>query len=282
MKMAANSASLSGVMKGATTLVAISELPSGSLSISGCATIVNRSLEKNASGRKTIAIAIIDRSSRSRSSSRCEISVPSASCSGSRVSGLIGPARRRSLGGAGRRRRVDGPRLGRRIAQRVVLRLLLELRTELSSHGAGAPRPAAQVGRELRQSLWSEHQQSDREDQRDLGEADLEHTSDAGLAVRLDGALALLEVRILATQVLDLPGGLLLALVDRLLEAPDGGAEIGADAAQLLRPEEDQGDDEDDEQLTKPDSHRRSPVPVRRALMIRQYPRLAGRQAGAV
>ena len=75
------------------------------------------------------------------------------------------------------------------------------------------------------------------------------------LLFRLDGALALLEVRILATQVLDLPGGLLLALVDRLLEAPDGGAEIGADAAQLLRPEEDQGDDEDDEQLTKPDSH---------------------------
>src|SRR6185503_11479531 len=168
MKIDATSASLSGVMNGATTLVAISELPSGSLSISGCATMVNSSLENIASGRKTIRIAIIDLSSRPRSSSRCEISVPSASSSVSRVSGLIGPARPLRFVRSGGRRRVDRLPVGRRIAKWVVLCFLLELGAELPSHGAGATRPAAEVSRELRQSRGSEYQQGDREDQRDL------------------------------------------------------------------------------------------------------------------
>ena len=79
--------SLSGAMNGATTLVAISDVPSGSFSISGRATSVNSSFWKNASGTKQIAIAMTARSSRSRSSSRCEISVPSAS--GSPLPGLV-------------------------------------------------------------------------------------------------------------------------------------------------------------------------------------------------
>ena len=76
--------SFSGAMNGATTLVAISDVPSGSFSISGWATSVNSSFEKNASGTNTMHTATVARSSRVRNSSRCEISVPSASasCSG--------------------------------------------------------------------------------------------------------------------------------------------------------------------------------------------------------
>ena len=71
-------------MNGATTLVAMIEVPSGSFSISGWATSVNSWFEKNTSGVKHTATATTARSSRVRSSSRCEISVPSASVSGSR------------------------------------------------------------------------------------------------------------------------------------------------------------------------------------------------------
>src|SRR5262245_34923161 len=162
-------------MKGATTLVAISELPSGSLSMSGFATSENSSFEKNASGTKTTKTAIVDLSSRSRSSSRCEISVPSASCSGSRLSELIGPARLRGgICGPGRRRGVNRL-LRRRVAERVVLRFLFELRAQLPRHRARAPGPAAEIRGELRQALRAEHQERDPEDQDDLGKSDLEH-----------------------------------------------------------------------------------------------------------
>ena len=68
-------------MNGETTLVAISEVPSGSFSISGCATSVNSSFEKKANGMNTMQTATVERSRRVRSSSRCETSVPSASAS---------------------------------------------------------------------------------------------------------------------------------------------------------------------------------------------------------
>ena len=68
-------------MNGDTTLVAISEVPAGSLSINGRATSVNSSFWKNASGTKQMTTAMTERSNLSRSSRRCETSVPSASAS---------------------------------------------------------------------------------------------------------------------------------------------------------------------------------------------------------
>jgi hypothetical protein len=65
--------------------------------------------------------------------------------------------------------------LRRRVAKRVVLRFLFELRAQLPRHRAGTPGPAADIRRELRQALRAEHQQRDAEDQDDLGKADLEH-----------------------------------------------------------------------------------------------------------
>jgi len=84
MKIAPISDSLSGVMNGDTTLVAMIDVPSGSFSISGCAISVNSRLETKASGTKQITTAITACSSRVRNSRRCEISVPSARDSGSR------------------------------------------------------------------------------------------------------------------------------------------------------------------------------------------------------
>src|SRR6516225_7526495 len=97
------------------------------------------------------------RSSRSRSSSRCEISVPSASFSGS---SLIGAARLRGLSGgrvavgcpvARRVRRRGGYRLDRRrwggtlgLAGLLELYFLLELLTKLPRHGARPSDPTAQ------------------------------------------------------------------------------------------------------------------------------------------
>ena len=94
MNSATKNASLKGVMNGEMTLVAISDEPSGSCAIRGCATSVNSSLAKNASGTNTMITAISARSSRSRSSSRCEISVPSASGSS------VGASESRVIGGA--------------------------------------------------------------------------------------------------------------------------------------------------------------------------------------
>ena len=71
--------SLSGAMNGEMTLVAIKDVPAGSFSISGRATSVNSSFWKKASGTKQIVTAMTERSRRSRNSSRCETSVPSAS-----------------------------------------------------------------------------------------------------------------------------------------------------------------------------------------------------------
>ena len=85
--------SLSGAMNGETTLVAMSDVPSGSWSISGFATSVNSSFWKNASGTKQMPIAMTERSSRFRSSRRCETSVPSASGSPSPVLWLISDRR---------------------------------------------------------------------------------------------------------------------------------------------------------------------------------------------
>jgi hypothetical protein len=65
-----------------TTLVVSSVLPAGNLSMSGCAMNANSSLANIAQGMKATNSASTALRSRSRSSSRCDISVPSASCSG--------------------------------------------------------------------------------------------------------------------------------------------------------------------------------------------------------
>src|SRR5512137_2608024 len=187
------SESLSGAMNGATTLVAMSDVPSGSLSISGRAISVNISFWKNASGTKAMNTAMTDLSSRSRSSSRCEISVPSASGSGSPGGVALIGRRCRGLDrgffgtGDGGGDRLGGPRPmnrgGRRghrrgtgvVLQRVELDFLFELGAQLAGHRTGAARPAADVSRELRQSLRPEDEQRDPEDQDDLGETHLEH-----------------------------------------------------------------------------------------------------------
>src|SRR6185312_13560100 len=96
MKTATNSDSLNGVRKGDMTVVAMSWVPLGSLSFRGVATNVKIRLELSMHGMNASPTAISARISRSRSSSRCEISVPSASFSGSSLMGL-GPRR---IGGA--------------------------------------------------------------------------------------------------------------------------------------------------------------------------------------
>ena len=90
MNSATISDSLSGAMNGEMTLVAINDVPAGSFSISGRATSVNSSFWKNASGTKQARTTMTDRSSRSRSSRRCETSVPSARDSPSDGLWLIG------------------------------------------------------------------------------------------------------------------------------------------------------------------------------------------------
>jgi hypothetical protein len=65
-------------MNGDTTLVAMSVVPAGSLASSGSAISVNSSLAYTAQGTNATSSASIAFMSRSRSSSRCDISVPSA------------------------------------------------------------------------------------------------------------------------------------------------------------------------------------------------------------
>src|SRR4030095_1974359 len=79
MNTATNSDSLSGAMNGEIRLVEIMVLPAGSFLMSGVAMIVNRSLANHAQGAKTIAMATTAFNRRWRSSTRWEISVPSAS-----------------------------------------------------------------------------------------------------------------------------------------------------------------------------------------------------------
>src|SRR5688572_7818682 len=174
-------------MNGATTLVAMIEVPSGSLSIRGCATKVYRSFAKNPSGANTMSTATTHLRSRWRSSRRWETSVPSASCSGSAGSRLILRFRSRCLltpfgrGGLAVRSRTR-----RLVPQRVVADLLLELRPQLTRHCTCASGPSTEVGRQLRKALGPQDEQRNPEDQDDLGEADFEHrtTSDAGLGFR--------------------------------------------------------------------------------------------------
>src|SRR5262249_53520562 len=136
------------------------------------------------------------RNRRSRSSSRCEISVPSASFSGSSLIGAarlcgsrgggvggggrvagggVGGHRRRMAVGArcagGRgggwrlRRRGRGGALG--LACLLELHFLLELLAELTRHGTGSSHPAADFGHHARQLLRSQHDQRQDEDDQD-------------------------------------------------------------------------------------------------------------------
>src|SRR5580658_6719526 len=86
--------SLNGVVKGDITPVAIRLLPAGSFASSGCATKLKISLELSTHGMKAMPIATSARSSRLRSSRRCEISVPSTSFSGSALIDARPQARR--------------------------------------------------------------------------------------------------------------------------------------------------------------------------------------------
>src|SRR6516165_9399640 len=142
------------------------------------------------------------RNSRSRSSNRCEIRVPSASFSGS---SLIGAARLRvvRVGDIGRqlvpsavRGRVQrsggtrafpgrlgggGHRLNRRrrggalcLARLFELHFLLELLAKLTRHGAGSSDPTAHFRHYTRQLLPSPHDQRQDEDDQYLREPALE------------------------------------------------------------------------------------------------------------
>src|ERR1700730_14857171 len=84
---ATNNESLNGVVKGDITVVAISCVPFGSFSFRGVATKEKIWFEQKMHGRKTNATVTIERMSRSSRSSKCEISVPSTSFSGSSLMG---------------------------------------------------------------------------------------------------------------------------------------------------------------------------------------------------
>ena len=88
--IASTRASLNGTVNGATTLVAINVAPAGSFFFKGSATNVNSWFMYIAQGMKQMPTASMALSSRSRSSSRWEISVPSASPPGSPCGSLIG------------------------------------------------------------------------------------------------------------------------------------------------------------------------------------------------
>src|ERR1700733_2876653 len=116
-------ASLNGTVKGATTLVAISVAPGGSLWIRGSATNVNSLFMYMPQGMKQMPTASMALSSRSRSSSKCDIRVPSASSPGSPGSLMggfgvgyvrIGCVHGCRSGGRGRQSTESGLRLARR------------------------------------------------------------------------------------------------------------------------------------------------------------------------
>src|SRR6185295_4447831 len=99
-----------------------------------------------------------------------------------------------------------------------------------------------------------------------LAESDFEHrgrgrsgararvSGDAAFLLRLvAGLLGELGIRLIA---LDLLAAFFLTFVHRLLEAAHGGPEVGADRLQFLGTEHEQHEDEDDEELFHPDTHK--------------------------
>src|SRR5882672_334517 len=191
-----HTASLKGVVKVDVRLVAMRLEPFGRSARIGRDTNEKISFAKIMQGTVAIATANTAFSNRSRSSRRCEISVPSFRSSWASGSGSLMAAGGGSRGwrglygrrGRGRLRGRDGCcRLGRRrrlaVIEAEVLggHFLIELVAELSRHGARPSHPAADVLGELRQFLGTEDQQCDERDQQDLGEADVEHRDrDAG------------------------------------------------------------------------------------------------------
>lgn len=85
MSSATKNDSLNGATNGEVTLVAMSCAPFGNFCSSGAATNVNSSPWKYAQGMNAMPTAMRQRMSRLRSSSRCEMSVPSVSFSASSV-----------------------------------------------------------------------------------------------------------------------------------------------------------------------------------------------------
>src|SRR5262245_23725211 len=121
-----------------------------------------------------MATAIVARSSRSRSSRRWEISVPSASVSGSRTGSLmwtLSVARWIYRWG---RSRWRGCRCDLAIGF-LEGHFLIELLSKLPGHCSCAAHPASDLCRELRQALGTEHDERQAKDQHQLGKANLEH-----------------------------------------------------------------------------------------------------------
>src|SRR5450755_4557373 len=149
--MATRKASLKGTVNGDTTLVAISVAPAGSFWLRGLEMNVNSWFMYKRQGMQQTATANAAFISRSRSSSRCEISVPSASSlagsSGSlmgRVVLLRGRRFRRNGGccSSGRRRRGGGARLGL-LQDFLGVDFALELLGQLPCHHTRAAHPIA-------------------------------------------------------------------------------------------------------------------------------------------
>src|ERR1700722_14740390 len=125
---------------------------------------------------KNTPTAASARMSRERSSSRCEISVPSASFSGSSLMGWgIGRGGVRADGGlrCERSHRGCGGLIGRRTLQ--ILRFLLELIAELARHGARVAEPAADEGGNLRQFVRAQNDQGDHKNDQQFRKTALEH-----------------------------------------------------------------------------------------------------------
>ena len=255
-------------MNGATTLVAMIDVPSGSFSISGWATSVNSWFEKNASG--TNAIADRDHGVQQARPQLEQVRDQRAFgqrlrltpawthrvASGVSVGGSAGGGASVAAGAGGGAWIVDAG-CGR-VARRVVSVLascsswVLSWRAMPRALPAQRPRSAASFG----SRCWPEHQQRDAEDQHDLGEADLEHAGQAfGLLSDLAASARSLKSASLPVRSLSCWVASSSPFVDGLLEAAHGGAEVGADAAQPLGAEQHQCNHEDDQEFAKTDSH---------------------------
>ncbi len=178
-------------------------------------------------------------SNRSRSSSKCETRVPSASssvrlrahslgglpasaaagggsvgCGGAMVGGFVG------WNGAA------GARLVLLFQQLFRADLAFQLLAQLARHRARSSQPVADLARDFGQALWPQHDQSDGRGEQDLRKSNIKHaTSRVRFWRRLDFGLAggctRFEIGVLVLlELLDLLLGF--TFMHRLLEALDG------------------------------------------------------------
>src|ERR1700691_3642720 len=270
------SASLNGTVKAPTTLVAIMVAPAGNWRIKGFAMNVNNWFMYIAQGMKQMPTASIAFSRRSRSSSKCEIRVPSASSSGpppSLIGQLAGDetlsrwlAHRRGFGSWGfderrrcnRRWRLDGGGGRSRFVRRGCTRLALlfqkffgadfalQLFAQLPRHHARSSQPAADLACDLGQALRTQHDQCDGRGEQDLRKSNIKHAASGvrfwrRLGLRLAGRGAGIEIGVLLLpELLDLL--FRFALMHCVLETLDGRTQIGADRTQPLGAEYHQRD----------------------------------------